>query len=348
MLEPRAAILHTPLGRHGGPDGEAEPGLDFSVNSNPYGPPAGLLAALREVDVSTYPDPTSRAARAHAAAHHGVGPERVLFGNGSADLIHRLCAAYLRPGDRVLVAGPTFGEYARAALLYGAQVLDVDTYTEREEPDPQPLLEVLETARPTLVWVCQPNNPTGQAWSVASLERLAAACEGTGALLVVDAAYLSMSEVETALPASAVELWSLTKLFCVPGLRVGYAVAPESVITALVHAAPPWQVSSHAQHAAVWSFSDEGRRFVQESVPRLLHERAEFQRGLRALGLTVLPTCTSFFLVGVESAAAFSRKARAARFRVRDGSSFGLPHHLRLATRTPEDNTELLGWLASC
>ena len=265
------------------------------------------------------------------------------MGNGTAELIHRVAACYLEPGTRVIIASPTFGEYRRASALYGAEVAEVNCYW-NEEPDVAPLIEAIRRLEPTLVWLCHPNNPTGHAWAKEALEELAEVCGGVNSLLCLDVAYLSLSSVQVEPPKTAVQFYSLTKSFCIPGLRVGYVVAPAGVTQALRRGAAPWQASSHAQQAVTWVVSEQGQAFLAKTVPQLLEHRTNFQTGLRALGVSVLPTHTSFFLCDVGDASAFKCEAEEAGFRVRDGSSFGLPHHIRLATRLPEENNQLLDW----
>ena len=346
MSRPKAALLSTPFDAHGGPDGRAHTLLDFSVNSNPFGPPEGLLEALRHADISTYPDPTSSEAKRAAAEKHSRPTSDTTFGNGTADLIHRLTSCYLERGRTALIAAPTFGEYARATSLQGARVVPIYPYQE-SEVRPEPLLAAIEKRRPTLVFICHPNNPTGHAWHEEHLLEVAQVCSEQDALLILDLAYLSLSDApDTPLPESAVQLYSLTKSFTVPGVRVGYAVAPAEVIRVLERAAPPWQVSAHAQHAAVWALSPKGEAFLERTVPLLLNEHRTFQAELRA-SIEVSRTCTTFSLCEVRSGATFKLEAERAGFRVRDANSFGLPQHVRLATRRPEENAQFLSWLRS-
>ena len=168
MPRPNAAIMNTPFDAHGGPDGRVQSLLDFSVNSNPLGPPSALLEKLKQVDLSSYPDPTAHQAKEAAAQKHTRPRSEITLGNGAADLIHRLAACYLNAGSKVIIAAPTFGEYARASRLQGAEVVLVYPYKEGE-PDPQPLLNAITKHRPTLVFVCHPNNPTGHAWAESQL-----------------------------------------------------------------------------------------------------------------------------------------------------------------------------------
>lgn len=348
MPDPRLSILRTPFDPHGGPDGSGQTLLDFSVNSNPFGPPAALLAELASVDVASYPDPTYQEARARAALYHHVAPACVTFGNGTAELIYRLAACYLQPGTKALVATPTFGEYARASRLNGASVVAVEVYTDWPSPDEAALIAAIARERPTLVWLCHPNNPSGHAWHPDQLAEVARACLEHDALLAIDAAYLALSEVtETHLTESAVRLYSLTKVFGVPGVRAGYALAEEAVSQVLQRAAPPWQLSAHAEAAARWALTEEGEAFRRATVPSVLALRRALQAKLRALGYPVTESCTGFFLLQVADAAAFKAQAAAAGFRVRDCTSFGLQRHVRLAAQRPEANAALLSWLGS-
>ena len=347
MPEPKAAILNTPFDVHGGPDGRAKTLLDFSVNSNPFGPPVGLLEQLTHTDITTYPDPTARRAKQAAAAKHARSPAQITFGNGTAELIHRLATCYLTPSSTVVIAAPTFGEYLRAVRLQGATGVSVNPY-QGLEPNLEPLITAITQHRPTLVFVCHPNNPTGHAWSAKQLETLAQVCAEQDALLVLDLAYLSLSDApELSLPERAVQLYSLTKSFTIPGVRVGYVVASAEIINTLERSAPPWQTSAHAQAAAIWALSTKSEAFLSETVSQLLSERDVFQKELEALNVKVSPTRTTFFLCEVGGAAEFRLEAERAGLRVRDATSFGLARHIRLATRLPAENKRLLEWWVS-
>ena len=343
---PEPVLTGPPYAPHGGPDGR-EVKLDFSVNSNPFGPPPGLLEHLNTLNLSPYPDPAYPAAHAAVAHFHGVTTDNVVLG-GAAELTYRLSACYLRPDRAVLVAAPGFGEYSRAAELYGARVHHCGVYSRGAEPDADRFIRAVHETHPTLVWLAQPNNPTGHAWSAESLDRVAEACRKHDALLVIDAAYLELSHAAPNLPGSAAVLVPLTKTFAIAGLRAGYALAPAEVAETLRRAAPPWSVSTPAAAAAVWCRSDEGRAFVRETVPELLELRLAFQSGLRELGFKVWDTCSSFYLAEVGDAPTFTARAREAGFRVRNASSFGLPTCVRLATGPSDDNETFLRWLASC
>ncbi|CAA9587657.1 MAG: L-threonine 3-O-phosphate decarboxylase [uncultured Truepera sp.] len=275
---------------------------------------------------------------------HGVSPEHIALG-GAAELIYRLSACYLEPGRSVLVASPSFGEYGRSARLRGARVRHCDVYAKGTEPTLKPFLRAVQKTRPTLVWLCHPNNPTGHAWTADALAEVAATCREHDALLVIDAAYLELSDATPKLPASAVQLFPLTKTFSVAGLRAGYAVAPPKVAQVLGRAAPPWPVSTLAAATVSWCRSRAGAAFVSETVHEVLRLRNTLQSGLRGLGFVVWEGHSSFFLTEVGDAGVFAARAKGAGFRVRDASSFGLPNCVRLAAQGQEANEKLLRWL---
>ena len=339
---PEPVLKLPPYAAHGGPDGTPV-NLDFSVNSNPFGPPPALLAQLSRVEVSSYPDPTYPEARTAAANYHGVSLEQVVLG-GAAELIYRLSACYLNPGKCVLVASPSFGEYARAAHLYGASVSHCDVYARDVDPVVDTLIVAIRDTRPTLVWLCQPNNPTGHAWSAKALADVADACQECDALLIIDAAYLELSAATLDLPEYAVKLVPLTKTFNIAGLRAGYALAPPEVAETLRRAAPPWPVSTPAAAAVTWCRT-EGQTFTEKTVPELLELRQTFQTGLHTLGFETWTSASSFFLVDITDAPEFTARAKMAGFRVRDGSSFGLPGCVRLAAQRRAENEAFLRWL---
>jgi L-threonine-O-3-phosphate decarboxylase len=349
--EPRRAAAGLPPAVHGSLDfGELQSlglrpddVLDFSANVNPYGPPDAVREALAGVPLDRYPDRDCLALRAALAEALGVPPDRVLPGNGAAELIWLAALAFVRPGDRALVLEPTFGEYARAARLLGARVT---TCRARERtafvPSAPEVGRHLEALRPRVVFLCNPNNPTG---AVLAPEVVAAwALAHPRALFVVDEAYLPFAPgLGSALDGAAenvLVLRSLTKDCGLAGLRLGYAVGPQRLIDALRRAQPPWSVNALAQAAGVAALRDPGHR--QSSLERLARAKQELVAGLARLGLTPLASTTHFFLLRVGDGASFRLALLRRGILVRDCASFGLPAHVRIAARRPEENERLL------
>lgn len=352
---PRDDILATPPAYHGAFDyGELErlglcpdDVLDFSVNSNPYGPSSTVRQTLSDVPLDRYPDRESLALRRALSEHLGDIPvPRILAGNGTAELLWLVAQAFLRAGDKVLVIGPTFGEYERVSTLMGAEVV---TWTARPEQsfavDPQDVARCLEEKRPRLAFVCNPNNPTGVTVSLDVVGDWAQISPET--FFVVDEAYLAFalgfrSAVTLAL-GNVLVLRSMTKDYALAGLRLGYAVGHEAIVDALTRVRPAWDVNALAQAAGLAAVSDQA--YLDETLNALIEDKEVLVTGLRRSGWAPLPSAVHFFLLRVGDGAAFRRDLLRHRIQVRDCASFGLPAYVRIATRRPEENAQLLAAL---
>ncbi len=325
--------------------------IDFSANSNPYGPHPAVLsagqAAVTAPGLAHYPDRECLALRAALVATEGVLPENILPGNGAAELIQLAALAFVAPGSRHLILAPTFGEYTRAIQLMGGQAIEIrptrpDLCFEADE-----VAAALNRLQPAGVWLCQPNNPTGQSWNAAELAQLRAAAPDARMLWVVDESYHHFARQPVSFKPHLAEgnlliLRSLTKDMALAGLRLGYAIAAPPLIAAMRQTQPPWSVNSLAQAAGVAALQPEVLAWRQESLAQLHWAAADLWAGLAGLGLEVLSSQTTFALVVAGKAAQFRRRLLAHSLLVRDGTSFGLPHHIRIAARRPEENARLL------
>ncbi len=295
--------------------------LDFSVNTNPAPVPDELRRVIAAADVTTYPDSESLALREAAAGAYGVSREYVLAGNGSSELIWLICLAFLREGDTVAVRQPIFGEYERAARIHRAEVAKY--------------AGALPSEPANLTFICNPNNPTGEYTDFQGLP------EG---IVVLDEAYADFvpgrpTAIGPNMPDNLIVLRSLTKFSALAGLRLGLAFAQPPLIDALRRVKPPWNVNAAAQAAGEYALRHPE---LLPDLETLAAAREELVAGLRRLGLAPLPTACNFFLVPVEGAARTRRKLLERGCLVRDCASFGLPDHVRIAVRTPEDNRHLL------
>lgn len=349
--QPRPEALATPAAAHGALDyvelerlGIApHEVLDFSVNSNPFGPSPAVREALLRVPLDHYPDREALALRRALAAHLRVDVEQIVVGNGTAELLWLTALAYIPPGAGALVIGPTFGEYARAARLMGARVHE---WTARPEEGfavvPRAVEEALRAARPKVVFLCHPNNPTGVALDLDHLARWAGDWPET--LFVVDEAYLAFAAgCPSALSLGApnvLVLRSMTKDYALAGLRLGYAVGPRPLVEALARVRPPWNVNALAQAAGLAALGDP--LHLHRTLGALAEAAQNLAAGLRGLGLEVCPSCVHFFLVNVGDGAALRAALLRHGILVRDAASFGLPQYVRIATRRPHENARLL------
>jgi L-threonine-O-3-phosphate decarboxylase len=350
-----------PRVEHGGPDFAELAALgirpdaifDFSVNKNPLGASPRALRAVEFVDASSYPDARCLRLRGGIAAAHEVRPEQVLAGNGSVELIWLLGQVYLGPGDSVLIVGPTFGEYEAGARRMGARIARVDAEEARDfAPDLDRIAGAIREMQPRLVFLCNPNNPTGQVLEPSDIRRLLAAL-GEG-LLVVDEAYIDLADgVETVIPLCAedrrlVVLRSMTKSYGLAGLRLGYLIADPAVVDAIGRHQPPWSVNSYAQAAGMAALGDE--EHVAEGRRLSRRVKATLVDGLSRLGFRCVPSRASYWLVRVGDGQQVRDELLRRGILVRSARSFGLPAHIRVAARPMEESERLLaalGWLLS-
>jgi L-threonine-O-3-phosphate decarboxylase len=321
--------------------------LDFSVNGNPYGPSLEVHTAIARVPLERYPDREALALRRLLARHLDVALDHIMVGNGSAELLWLVALAFLRPGDVVLIVGPTFGEYARAAALMGAQVR---YWTAQPEAGfkvcPEAVSQALQQWQPRLAFLCNPNNPTGTHLATDAIAAWARTCPQT--LFVVDEAYLAFaaaaSSVLTMALPNILALHSMTKAHALAGVRLGYAVAHPEVIALLARVRPPWSVNALAQAAGIAALQDQAH--LTQTLAHIAQAKAALVQSLYAMGLAPVPSLTHFFLVPVGNAAALRHALLGHGIQVRDCASFGLPEYLRVATRRPEENARLLTALA--
>lgn len=325
--------------------------IDFSVNTNPLGPSPRAVAALATLgtsEIGRYPDPAASALRRALAARYGVTVEEILVGNGSSEIIWLLALAYAHPHpERVLIAGPTFGEYERACRLVGASIIHFDSQaTDHFLPDVRALVTRIRAEKPRIVWLCNPNNPTGVYLPAAEVVPAVEACVAAGALLVVDEAYLAfVQRPDSLVPLLRSQhlflLRSLTKDYALAGLRLGCGVGTREVIETLRKTQPPWSVGAAAQAAGVAALEDEGHLAAARAAVR--EARAMLLDGLERLELRAAATpAANYVLVEVGNAAAFRTRLLTRGVVVRDCTSFGLPAHVRIAVRTRSECAALL------
>lgn len=324
--------------------------VDFSVNINPLGPSPMVGPALSSLDLAAYPDQEGTEVKKALSVLTGVSPGRIVLGNGSTQLIHLLARTCLNPGDRAVIFAPTFCEYEVACRLAGARVAFVRANeASRFVWDMPAALRKIKRLRPRLVFLCNPNNPTGIYLNQSEVEELALVV-GDG-LLVLDEAYISFVEGTWASEhllslGNVVLLHSLTKDYALAALRLGYALCPEGVAAALTSAQPFWSINSLAQKAGAVSLSD--REHLERSLDTVARGKAYLRWELAVLGLKVPPSAANFLLVEVGDAAGVRASLLRRGCGVRDCSSFGLPRYIRIGARTVPECERLIAALKSC
>lgn len=321
--------------------------LDFSANVSPLGLPQGVANAIAAVlpHADRYPDPLCRALRAKLAPHEGIPAESILCGNGAADLIFRL--AWAAKPRTALVTAPTFAEYA--AALEGAGCV-VRRHFLQAEVDFAVTDSILSSITPEvdMVFLCQPNNPTGQLTPLPLVERILRRCEACGALLVVDECFLDFLPDCDALTAKALLdsknlliLKAFTKLYGMAGVRLGYCLCSNIALLEKMQAAgQPWAVSSLAQAAGLAALDETA--YVARVQTLIAQQRPVLRDGLRTLGLRVLDGSANYLLFQAPETLGDALRQRGIVLRScgnypgLDGSWY------RTAVRTAPENQQLL------
>lgn len=321
--------------------------LDFSTNVNPLGPSPRVREALLGIPLAQYPDRHCTELRETLAGHLGVGPDNILCANGSSELLHLIAQSWLNPADKVLILGPTYSEYARAARLRTSSVQTVCATTAADiQFDPATIEQTLVRDRFRLCFLCTPNNPTGQLIPASWVERWAERCPQTQ--FVVDEAYVDFVPQAQSLAAcgrpNILVLRSLTKAYGLAALRLGYAVAPPQRLADLIRVRPPWNVNAFAQTAGVAALNDP--MHLQQSLEVLNRGKQQLLTAFQQLGLRCLETSTPFFLMKFPDSKSVVAQLWQRRILVRDCTSFGLMDFIRICPRLPEENAQLVRHLS--
>ena len=340
-------MLYQTQNPHGGDIYGAPIDLDYSANTNPLGTPQGVLDAIREAlpQVHHYPDPYCRKLVAAIADHEQLPERFILCGNGAAELIDCYCAA-LRPRTAVEL-GPTFSEYSNGLERAGCTVSRYLLTREKGFVLDEGFLDFLEEQKPEAVFLCNPNNPTGQLIPQPLLDRILAFCRANGTRLFLDECFLDLTDVGVSVKDRLEEhpelfiLRAFTKSYGMAGVRLGYGLCADSaLLTAMSRSVQPWNISTLAQAAGTAALREGA--FLEESKAVIRTERTWLLEQLAACGFWVCPTTTNYILFrGPETLHAQLLERRIA---IRScGNYHGLEQGwYRIAVRTHSENEQLL------
>lgn len=294
-------MLYHTQNPHGGDVYDGEIRLDFSANTNPYGTPQPVLDAMSAVltRVHQYPDPYCRELVKAISEFEAVPKDWILCGSGAAELIYSYCEA-LRP-QKAMELAPTFSEYSLALEREGCQVERYPLKKEHSFSLTEDFLPVLERSSPDVLFLCNPNNPTGQVIGVPLLKKILNLCDRQGTALFVDECFLDLSDDGVSLKGCLGEhpnlfiLKAFTKGYGMAGVRLGYCLcAQESLLEKMSHTVQPWNVSTLAQAAGVAALHE--RAFLQKIRALIPQERQWLQSQLEALGFWVCPSHANYLL----------------------------------------------------
>jgi histidinol-phosphate aminotransferase len=325
--------------------------VKLSSNENILGcsPLAKAAFAAAADTLHIYPDSRASRLRAAVAARHQLEPERLVFGDGTDEVLHLLNQIFLQPGDNIVMGRYGFGAYAIGARACQGEV------REAEEPDfhlsVDAMLALTDT-RTRLVFITQPGNPTGDFLTSDELRALHRGLPPE-AVLVVDGAYAEFADdprfedgLDLARGADNVVVTrTFSKIHGLAALRVGWAYCPPHIADAFDRIRPPFNVSSPALAAAVAALED--RAFEQRSIDHVRQWRPWLAGELAALGLRPVPSQANFVLVEFPTQAgrtAAEAEAWLARhgLLVRGVANYGLPDHLRITIGLEEHNRNVV------
>ena len=333
--------------------------LDYSANINPLGPPPAVLRELQQNLglISHYPDPKCRELRTALAAYLSVSLDSLILGNGSSELIYHLVR--VMGCRRAMTLAPTFSEYGLAVLAAGGEVREVPLIPGNGFALPvERVLEGLNKC--DVVFLCNPNNPTGRLETRNDLTKIINAARASGTLVVIDEAFIDFIPDrddytmvhQAGQPGGPVVLYSLTKFFGIPGLRLGAVVAPPDLAVRLESSRDPWSVNTLAQVAGLAALDEKA--YMEETRTLVERERRFLEEELAQLpGVTVFPGTANYLLLDIRGtgldAGILTEKMGQIGILVRDCSSFsGLGDgFIRVAVRLRYENRRLLAGLQS-
>jgi len=328
--------------------------IKLSSNETPLGPSAKTVEALAKAshDLHIYPEGSAKILREAIAEVHGLDPARIVAsGDGSDSILTMLANAYLRPGDEVLFSEHDFIVYKIATLANSAKPVEIPDPDLRFDVDAA-LARVTDKTR--ILFIANPNNPTGSYISHDEMRRLHAGLP-EHALLVIDAAYseyVRKNDYEAGIEmvsnfSNVVMTRTFSKVYGLAGMRIGWTYAPASVCDVLNRIRGPFNVSMMQQHTAAAAVRD--RAHVERSVAHNEQWKAYLTDEIRKLGLTVKESVANFVLIqfpkGKKSAQEADAFLSAKGLILRGVANYGLPDALRLTVGTEDANRRVVGAL---
>ncbi len=323
--------------------------IKLSSNEGAFGPPPAAIAAIVEAarEAHRYPDGNARDLREAIGARFGLDPARIICGNGSDELITLLCTAYAGEGTEVIMSAYGFMMYDITGRASGARVLKVAEIPAEGGGMKADIDGILAAAGPRtrIVFLTNPNNPTGTLLPNEELARLRAGLRDD-VLLVLDSAYAEYvttpgydaGEALVDAAGNTIMLRTFSKIFGLGGMRVGWGYAPADIIDVLNRVRGPFNVASASQAAAVAALSEPG--WIEKCVAHNTAWRGRMVAALRAAGHDVWPSQTNFILVDFgspEGARAADATLKSRGLIVRGMGGYGLPHCLRITIGTAEE-----------
>lgn len=320
----------------------------LASNENAYGPSPEAIKAMKKAAETSwlYPEPSCRSLREKLAALYGLSAEQLVVGNGADHLITLIAATYINEGDEVIFSAPTFGSYRESTLLMGGVPVAVpltDDYVYNLEG----ILEKV-TDKTKIIYICNPNNPTGTILDPRQIENFLKQVP-SHVLVVLDEAYAEFIQEDNYrtgidLIKSGQQILTLrtfSKLYGLAGVRVGYVMGNEEVLTPLKAVRPTFEVNAVGIAGAEATLDDLA--YSEGVLQSVHHEIERVSQALTTMGFEVFGTHANFIFVDVKEDADELTEALLKRgLIVRPCTPWGLKTHLRVSMGTPEQNNQLI------
>lgn len=320
--------------------------IHLEANENPYPFPQEVMEKIfremAQLGFNRYPDPALKDLREAIGQYAGVSKEQVLAGNGSDELIQGLLLTFAGPKAKVIIPSPTFSMYKIWATVVGASPVEVPLKADYNLDLPV-LLKELEDPAATVVFLCSPNNPTG---NLIPLEEVEEICQRSQGIVVLDEAYYEFAR-ESGISIldkypNLVILRTFSKAYALAGLRVGYILASEAIIKELFKVKLPFNLNSFSQVAARQVM--ENQPVFEAQIEEILANRDELWMELQTIeNIKVFPSSANYFLIQVPEAPRVHKELIEEGILVRYlGGGPGLENCLRITVGTKEENSFLI------
>lgn len=337
---------------HGGDVYRNKNVIDFSANCNPFGTPKSVKEAAVQAmeEVFHYPDTDCQELREAIGVYEEVRPEWIICGNGAADLIYRLVLG-TKPKQAVLFA-PTFAEYEQALEIVNCEVKHYELKEENGFCVEETLLDWI-TEKTDIVFLCNPNNPTGQTIDRDMLIKILDRCKKQNIVVILDECFLEfldepnryeMSDLRGEYPNLLI-IKAFTKIFSMPGLRLGYAISSnQDILEEMSFKLQQWNVSVPAQMAGVAAL-EKPKEYIRRTREYVSGQREYMRNIMKMMGYVVFASKANYLLF--KGRPGLEKEALEAGFLIRDCQNYeGLSEGFyRIAVRTKEENERLITWL---
>jgi len=322
-------------------------GIKLDANENAYPVPIEMIDHMKNwalhMNISRYPDTDSMVLVKAIAKAYGFAPENVVCGVGSDELIDCILRSTIENGEKVLAPTPSFSMYPQFTALNSGKLIQIplnDDFTY----DVKGIIDAIKLHAPKVVFLCNPNNPTG---SLLSLDEIREITESAKGLVVVDEAYGEFCQV-TALPlireyANIVVLKTFSKAYSLAGARVGYGIACKEVIELINTVRVPYNLNIFSQEVATWAIQNQA--IFEPIIQNIIGGRVFLYEKLQTLGLIVYPSYTNFIWIEMPAQAYLALEE--AKIYIRK-MTYNSKTYYRITVGTNKENEALLKVLTAC